>query len=263
MPAWLLILLALTGLCAAFAGLFLLCRRLDNYGFVDVAWSYAFLLLAGFYAAAGAGWSGRRAAVAMMAGFWSARLGTHLLRRVAGHHPVEDGRYVQLRRDWAGSFGPKMFGFFQLQAASVVLLGVPFLLAVLNPAPQWSGFEIAGATLWLLALAGEALADAQLAAFKRDPANKGGVCAVGLWRYSRHPNYFFEWLVWVAYAMFALASPWGALALVCPAIMLYLLFRVTGIPATEAQALRSRGDDYRRYQQTTSAFVPWPPRRLS
>jgi len=261
MPAWLLILLALTGLCAAFAGLFLLCRRLDNYGFVDVAWSYAFLLLAGFYAIAGAGWSGRRVAVATMAGFWSARLGTHLLRRVAGHHPVEDGRYVQLRRDWAGSFGPKMAGFFQLQAASVVLLGVPFLLPVLNPAPQWSGFEVAGATLWLLALAGEALADAQLAAFKRDPANKGGVCAVGLWRYSRHPNYFFEWLVWVAYFLFALGSPWGGLAAISPGAILFLLLRVTGIPLTEEQAVHSKGEAYRHYQAITSPFIPWFPRK--
>jgi steroid 5-alpha reductase family enzyme len=84
-----------------------------------------------------------------------------------------------------------------------------------------------------------------------------------LWRYSRHPNYFFEWLVWVAYALFALASPFGALALICPMVMLYLLFRVTGIPATEAQAIRSKGDDYRRYQASTSVFVPWFPRRAS
>ena len=82
----------------------------------------------------------------------------------------------------------------------------------------------------------------------------------GLWRYSRHPNYFFEWLVWIAYAMFALASPWGWISLACPAVMLYFLLRVTGIPATEAQALKSRGDDYREYQRTTSAFVPRRPK---
>ena len=79
----------------------------------------------------------------------------------------------------------------------------------------------------------------------------------GLWRYSRHPNYFFEWLMWVAYALFALGSRWGVLTVACPAAMLYLLFKVTGIPATEAQAVRTRGDDYREYQRTTSVFVPW------
>lgn len=262
MSPFLLIGAALAGLCLVFALLWLLCRRLDNYGFVDVAWSYAFAALAGFYALAGPGWGARRALLAGLAAAWSLRLGTHLLRRVAGHHPVEDGRYAQLRRDWAGSFALKMAGFFQLQAASVVLLGLVFLPPMLNPVPRFHALELAGVALWLIALAGESLADAQLAAFKRDPASQGRVCAVGLWRYSRHPNYFFEWLVWVAYFVFALASPWGWIALIGPAAILYLLLRVTGIPLTEEQAVRSKGDAYRRYQQTTSVFVPWFPRQL-
>ena len=83
---------------------------------------------------------------------------------------------------------------------------------------------------------------------------------MGLWRYSRHPNYFFEWLVWVAYCVFAWPSPWGWATIYCPLLMLFFLFRVTGIPMTEEQALRSRGDDYRDYQRTTSAFVPWFPK---
>lgn len=261
MSAWLLILCSLAGLAAVFAGLYLLCRRLDNYGFVDVAWAYAFALLGGFYALAGSGWAPRRWAIAGLVALWSVRLGTHLLRRVAAHHPVEDGRYRQLRRDWAGRFGPKMAGFFQLQAGSVVLLGVPFLLPALNATPAWSGWEVAGAALWLLALAGESLADAQLARFKADPANRGRVCAVGLWRYSRHPNYFFEWLVWVAYALFALGSPAGWLAIGAPAVMLFLLLRVTGIPLTEEQALRSKGEAYRRYQAVTPVFFPWLPKK--
>ncbi len=263
MSAPLLILLALTGLCAAFAALYLLARRLDNYGIVDIAWSWAFAALVLFYALLAPGWPARRALIAGMAGLWSLRLGFHLYRRVMGHHPVEDGRYVQLRRDWAGHFAPKMFGFFQLQAASVVLLGAGFLVSCLNSAPQFHPLELAGAALWLVALAGESLADAQLAAFKRDPASRGRVCTAGLWRYSRHPNYFFEWLVWVAYAVFALASPHGWAGLIGPASILFLLLRVTGIPLTEEQALRSRGEAYRRYQQTTSAFIPWFPKSPS
>ena len=262
MSAVVLAALALAGLCAAFAACYGFARRVDNYGSVDVAWAYAFTALATFYALAGPGWGPRRALIAGLVTLWSLRLGTHLLRRVASHHPVEDGRYQQLRRDWAGNFGPKMAGFFQLQAASVVLLGVPFLVPVLNPHPAFSPWEIAGVLLWIVALAGEATADAQLAAFKRDPANRGRVCAVGLWRLSRHPNYFFEWLVWVAYFVFALGSPGGWTAVIAPAAILYLLLRVTGIPLTEEQAVRSKGDAYRRYQQTTSAFVPWPPQSL-
>ena len=259
----LLVLAAFAGLCAAFALLYLLCRRLDNYAFVDVAWAYAFGLVAASYAWAGPGWGPRRAALAALAALWSARLGTHLLRRVAAHHPAEDGRYVQLRQDWADNFGPRMAGFFQLQAASVALLGVVFLPPVFNPAPQFHSLEIIGAALWVVAVAGEATADRQLAAFKRDPANRGRVCAVGLWRLSRHPNYFFEWLTWLAFGLFALASPWGWVGLGGPAGILCLLLRVTGIPLTEQQAVRSKGDAYRRYQQTTSAFVPWCPRALA
>jgi steroid 5-alpha reductase family enzyme len=262
MSAFLLILSALAGLCLVFAGIYLLAQRIDNYGIVDIAWSYAFAVLALYYALLAPGWPARKALITTMAVLWSLRLGTHLYRRVMGHHPVEDGRYVQLRKDWAGNFAPKMFGFFQLQAASVVLLGGAFFLVCLNPSARLHPLEIAGAILWLLALTGESVADRQLAVFKHDPANRGKVCDVGLWRYSRHPNYFFEWLIWVAYFVFALASPQGWAAVIGPVSILYLLLRVTGIPLTEKQSLRSKGDAYRRYQQTTSAFVPWFPKNL-
>ncbi len=261
MSSLLLPLLALVALCAGFALVYRLARRMDNYGIVDIAWSYAFAPLAIFYALAGSGWGPRRALIATLATVWSLRLGTHLYRRVMSHHPVEDTRYQELRRSWSANFASKMAWFFQSQAASVVVLGIPFFLIVRNPAPALHPLEIAAAVLWLLALLGEALADAQLAAFKRDPANRGRVCAVGLWRFSRHPNYFFEWLIWVAYFVFALASPWGCLAIIAPGTILYLLLRVTGIPLTEQQSLRSKGDAYRRYRATTSAFVPWFPKK--
>jgi steroid 5-alpha reductase family enzyme len=261
MSAWLILLFALIGLCALFAGLFFVCRRLDNYGFVDAAWSYAFTPLVWFYGAIGPGWQPRRLAIAVMVTLWSTRLGTHLLRRLVSHHPTEDGRYRQLRRDWAGHFEPKMAGFFQLQAGSIVLLGVAFLLPTLNGAPGWNAWEFAGIGLWAVALAGETLSDAQLAAFRRKASNKGRVCDVGLWRTSRHPNYFFEWLGWVAYFLFALGSPWGWLAIIEPGSILFLLLRVTGIPLTEEQSVRSKGEAYRRYQAVTSAFVPWFPKK--
>lgn len=260
MSAPVLALSALAALCGAFAVLYLVARRIENYGIVDLAWSYAFGALALFYAWVGPGWAVRRALIATLALAWSVRLGTHLAIRVIGHHPTEDTRYRQLRIDWAAHFTAKMFAFFQMQALSVVVLGAAFLLVALNRAPALHPFEYAGATLWLLALAGESLADAQLAAFKRDPANRGRVCATGLWRYSRHPNYFFEWLIWVSFFVFALGSPWGWIAIVGPASMLWLLLRVTGIPMSEEQSVRSRGDAYRRYQQTTSAFIPWFPK---
>jgi steroid 5-alpha reductase family enzyme len=251
---------ALAGLCAAFAILYAVARGIDNYSIVDIAWSYAFAALAIVYGLLGEGWPVRRAMVAAMVTAWSLRLGTHLLVRIARKHPVEDGRYAQLRKDWETGFTSRMAGFFQMQAVSVVLLGFPFLAACSNADPSVGLLEWVGVGLWLLSISGEALADAQLALFKRDTGNAGKVCDAGLWRYSRHPNYFFEWLIWVSYFVFGCASPWGWIGIISPACILYLLLRVTGIPMTEEQSVRSKGDAYRRYQERTSAFVPLPTR---
>ena len=128
---------------------------------------------------------------------------------------------------------------------------------MLNPDQQFVVYDIVGAGLWLIGLAGESLADAQLRRFKARPESKGKTCREGLWNYSRHPNYFFEWLIWIGYGILALGAPWGWLGMISPLAILYILTRLTGIPLTEEQAIRSRGDDYRDYQRTTSAFIPW------
>ena len=231
-------------------------ERLQNAGLVDVSWSLGLVILALWYAWHGPGWMVRKWLMAAMVAFWGIRLATHLLRRITSE--PEDGRYQQLRREWQGKNASLRFlFFFEFQALLDVVLSLPMLVAALNPTPQLSALESAAVGLWLVAVIGETVADAQLAAFKRDRANRGRVCQQGLWRYSRHPNYFFEWFIWVAWMIYALASPWGWVSVICPALMLFFLYRVTGIPATEAQSLRSRGEEYARYQRTTSAFVPW------
>ncbi|MGH8231785.1 MAG: DUF1295 domain-containing protein, partial [Steroidobacteraceae bacterium] len=192
---------------------------------------------------------------------WSVRLGIYLYRRVRAHHPHEDRRYARLRQQWGAKVNRRMFEFFQLQALLLALLSLPWLLACVNRYPSLQPVELAGGVLWLLALAGESLDDGQLQRFKADPAQRCGVCQRGLWRYSRHPNYFFEWLVWVAFWVFALGSPWGWVSLYCPALMLYFLLRVTGIPLTEELSLQSKGAAFADYQRRTSAFIPWFPRR--
>ena len=260
MSTTVLLLLALAAACAGFALLFLVAKRLDNFGIVDIAWALGFAPLASLYGILGGGAFPRRLLITAMAVLWSLRLGGYLARRVLGHLQTEDGRYRQLRRDWAENLNAKMFQFFQFQALLLVALSVPFLLAARNPSPALHPLELGAAGLWVLTLLGETLADAQLAAFKRNPTNRGRVCDAGLWRWSRHPNYFCEWLVWVAFAVFALASPWGWVALYCPALMLFFLLKVTGVKYTEDQLIRSKGEAYRAYQQRTSAFVPWPPR---
>ncbi len=229
--------------------------RVDNYGFLDVAFSYGIAVLAPLYAVGGPGSLLRKWLVAAVGVAWSVRLGTHILVRVLKHHPAEDPRYETLRRRWPG---PGMFLlFFEMQAILVVIFSLPFLLAAFNRAPHLAVIEFSGLALSVGALAGESIADWQMSAFKSHPANKGKVCQRGLWCYSRHPNYFFESLIWWGLFLFALGSTGGWVTLACPLLMLYFLLKVTGIPLTEEYSLKSRGDAYREYQRTTSAFIPW------
>jgi steroid 5-alpha reductase family enzyme len=242
--------------------LWLLSLRNDNFSYVDIGWSVNFAVLGVLYALLAPGYPLRRMLIAGMFSVHGLRLAAHLAGRIIGQ--PEEGRYVELRRRWgaSGNLNLKFLAFFEFQAVLNALLSLPLLLACFNRAPQLHVLEIAAVSVFLIGIAGESLADAQLNAFKRNPAHKGAVCDVGLWRYSRHPNYFFEWLIWIAYALFALSAPYGWLALAMPFLMLHFLINVTGVKATEEQALRSKGDRYRVYQSRTSSFVPWFPRRV-
>ncbi len=230
-----------------------------NAGIVDVAWSFGTGLLGIYFAWGAGGLVERRLLVGLMAGLWGARLGFYLLRRVRGE--AEDGRYQALRQQWGASAQAKFFLFFQAQAVWAVMFAVPMLLAAHSTREAVGWPDALGVLIFATAIAGEAAADWQLSRFRARAEHRGEVCRVGLWRYSRHPNYFFEWLHWFAYVCIGLVGPLGWVTLFGPAVMLLFLFKVTGIPATEARALASRGDAYREYQRTTSVFVPWPPGR--
>ena len=229
--------------------------RMRNYGLLDVAFSYGVAILAPLYAWEGPGLAARQWVFTAIGIAWSLRLGTYILVRVLRHHPAEDVRYQTLRARWPGRL--RFLGFFQLQAVLVVIFSLPFLLVSFNGAPDVSPLERLGMAIAMLGVLGETVADLQMHAFKRHAGHRGMVCDVGLWRYSRHPNYFFESLAWWGFFLGALDSPWGWVTIVCPLLMLYFLFKVTGIPLTEEYAVKSKGDAYREYQRTTSAFVPW------
>lgn len=230
-------------------------RRTQDATPVDVGWAALLGLIATLYALLSSGLPARRALVVLMVLSATWRLALHLWLDRA-RKGVEDGRYAELRAKWGARADLKFFGFFQAQALLDVLLSVPFLLACARREPL-DGFDLAALLLWIAGFVGEALADLQLAAFKVDPANRGRTCRRGLWAFSRHPNYFFQWLLWVSYALAALPGPAGWAGLASPLAMLGLMLFVTGIPPTEAQALRTRGEDYREYQRSTSAFFPW------
>lgn len=241
----------------------LLSLWLRNAGIVDVAWSAAFTPVVFGYVWLADGWPVRDALLAMMVAIWSVRLAWHLLIRVAREHPNEDSRYARLRREWGASANPRMLLFFQVQAVAALLLTVPFALSALNDTPRVHAIEWIGLALWLAGAAGEATADGQLARFREDPSNKGQVCQDGLWHYSRHPNYFFEWVIWCGFGVFALGSPYGWMGVFVVPMMFYVMRFGTGVPYAEASSIASRGDAYRQYQRTTNVFFPGPPRQTN
>jgi steroid 5-alpha reductase family enzyme len=254
------------GLCVAMTGAWVLQRRTGDGGWVDVVWTFATGAAGVAYALwpLGGAMPGPRAwLVAALVAAWSVRLGSHLWRRTAGA-AHEDARYAEFRREWGAAFERRMFGFLQAQAAASALLTLAMLAAARNPAPFPAWSDLAGLALLAAAVAGEGAADAQLARYKADPAHRGGVCDTGLWAWSRHPNYFFEWLGWLAYAVIAIGPagerPVAWLSLVGPAFMFVLLRFVSGVPPTEAAMAKSRGAVLARYQARVSPFFPLPPR---
>jgi steroid 5-alpha reductase family enzyme len=256
--AWLLLLWIWLGCALAMASVWAYARHANNVGYVDVAWAVLMGLMAIVAAVGSDGAIAPRALTGVLVSIWALRLAGHLFRRVHGR--PEDGRYENLREHWGGHQG-KFFLFFQAQALIVMVFALPLLVAASNPLEGLRPSTVAAVMIWLIAVGGESIADRQLAAWVANPANKGRTCRVGLWAWSRHPNYFFEWLHWFTYALLAVGAPLGWLALCGPLLMFGFLYRLTGIPYTEAQSVRSRGDDYRAYQREVSAFFPWPPRR--
>ncbi len=233
---------------------------LKNAAVVDVGWGLGFILLSAVYILHGEGFNLRNTIYFMMILLWGMRIVLYLLKRIASEKE-EDKRYRKIRQNFGRMAWFKFLFIFEFQAALEMIIGIPLLIVSLNPNPGVSLIEILGIIVFALALGGETLSDEQLHAFKREPVNKGKTCDIGLWKYSRHPNYFFELMIWVGFFIYGLASPLGWAGIISPLVMFYLLMYVSGVPLAEEQSLLSRGDEYKKYQKTTSIFFPMPKAR--
>ena len=262
----LLVALVGLGLLATMTCAWLTQRAVSNVGWVDVFWTLgtgaAAVLLS--LASIDGQPSPRQLLVAVLAAVWSLRLGLYVALRVA-RTPEEDRRYTDLREQWGSAFQAKLLPFVLLQAPVGLLLALAIMLAARNPRSELGWRDGLGALILIAAIAGEGLADEQMRRFKASKPPKGAINDRGLWAWSRHPNYFFEWFGWLAYPVISWPShsvyligwaAWGA-----PVLMYLVLDRGTGVPPLEAQMLKSRGDAFREYQSRTSRFFLWPPRR--
>jgi steroid 5-alpha reductase family enzyme len=242
--------------------LYLVQRRTRNATAVDAGWAASIVLIAVLAAVLGPGDLSHRVLIAVLVVLASGRTTLLVLRRLGDE---EDARYRELRSRWRerGREQLTFAVFYQAQALVAAVLAIPFVLTVFNPHDGLEPVEWAGTALWLVAAGLELVADEQLRRFKTDPDRKGQTLRTGLWRYSRHPNYFGQTVTWIGFALIATAAPWGWIAWFAPVLILYLVLFVTGVPPAEERALASRGEDYRRYQRETSVFVPWFPRKAA
>lgn len=239
-------------------------RKTGNSGWVDMAWS----ALTGLAAIIGLALSGKLATgpgmlATVILALWAGRLAIHIggRSRLSG----EDPRYAALIEEWGDNAPQQLFKFLQIQAAVSFILAVS-VLAATTSTDVLTPFHFTALAIAVIAVVGEALADRQLSDFRRENKGFKGICDVGLWRWSRHPNYFFEWLFWCAWPVIALStgSPLAiAASLLAPALMYYLLVHVSGIPPLEKHMLASRGERFRQYQMRVNAFFPGPPRTLN
>ncbi|MBX9458234.1 MAG: DUF1295 domain-containing protein [Rhizobium sp.] len=232
-------------------------------GWIDTIWSMA-VGLGGIAAAVFAEGDGeRRIAVLVLVAIWSLRLGLHIAART--HGAGEDPRYEKLIRDWGEAASLRLWLFLQVQAAAAFVLVLAVYLAAASPEPFPRVIDIVAIVLAIVAVAGETISDRQLAAFRKTPEARTGVMESGLWRYSRHPNYFFEWLFWCALPLMAVgfSNGWGWLALLAPIQMYWLLVHVSGIPPLEHHMLASRGEKFRALQHRVNAFFPGPRKQES
>lgn len=246
------------GVLAAMSALWLASLLLRDASIVDIFWGVGFAGIAcGSFALGPADGAGRSILVVAMTCLWGLRLAGHLFARNAGHG--EDPRYAAMRRHWGARFPwVSWFTVFALQAVVMWVVSLPVQLAVLSPGPPLGVLEGIGVAVWLVGFVFEAVGDAQLKAFKADAENAGRVMDRGLWRYTRHPNYFGDFCVWWGIFFVALSTPLGTASIIGPILMSFLLLRVSGVPLLE-RGMAERRPGYARYVETTSSFFPRPP----
>jgi steroid 5-alpha reductase family enzyme len=253
---------ALAAILVYMTALWAVSLALRNAGIVDIFWGLGFVLSAITYFALADGFDGRRLLVLILVGAWGLRLSGYIGWRNLGHE--EDYRYRSMRERAGASFWWRSyFQVFMLQGLLLWVISAPLLASMHNEDPDhFTPVDLFGAALWCVGIFFETVGDYQLARFKADPANRGKVMRSGLWRYTRHPNYFGDATIWWGLWIIAAGTPWGWATVFAPIIMTALLLRVSGVALLERTITRRR-PEYADYIESTSAFIPWLPKKAS
>jgi steroid 5-alpha reductase family enzyme len=259
-PLFLLLVVNLLAAATFMGGVWLLSLPTKNASLADIFWGLGFVLIAWLTFGLTGGYMGRKVLLTLLTTVWGLRLSLYILWRNWGKG--EDRRYQAWRAKRGADFWwVSLFNVFLTQAVLLWLVSLTVQIGQMAATPaRLTGLDVLGALLWLTGFSFEALADWQLARFKADPANRGKVMNRGLWAYSRHPNYFGESLIWWGLFLIALATPHGWWALISPVVITFLLLKVSGVVLLEKDIVERR-PGYQEYRETTSAFMPWFPKR--
>ncbi len=239
---------------------FVIAKKLNSFCIIDVLWGFSFGILATIFSCTGDGYFTRKLILAILATTWATRLGVYLLLRIIKKYPEEDKRYQFLLSKWGDRKYINMYFFYHIQGILIVILSPVFAVPTLQNSSQFSIIEYTGIFIITTSIICESISDYQLFMHKNS-ASTDNVYRKGFWKYSRHPNYFFQWLAWVGFFIFSLSSS-GLFTIYCPLLMLFLLIKVTGIKNNEGHNIASKGKEYLIYQKTTSSFIPLPPKKI-
>jgi steroid 5-alpha reductase family enzyme len=254
------LLIGLAAILGAMIFLWLLSLVRRDASVVDVFWGLGFVGLTWLYRYLGPEANIRHLLVLVFVTVWGVRLALHIFWRNWGHG--EDRRYQAMRESHGGRFWwVSLFTVFLLQGFLIWFIAAPLFIVQVSSGPQtWTWTDILGIFFWGIGFFFEAVGDWQLTRFKADPINRGRVMRIGLWAYTRHPNYFGDAMVWWGYFFLALSIPGGLWTIFSPLLMTFLLLKVSGVTLLE-QTITERRPEYREYTENTNAFVPWFPRR--
>ena len=232
----------------------------DNVTISESPWGLCFMLITWLTWLQSDGWFYRKTIIAILVTLWGIRLFIHITKRNAGKG--EDPRYTEWRKQYGDNFRlVSLFKVFLVQALFSWIIALSMQAGQLSQTPEiFTIFDIAGIIIWAAGFIIESSADRQLSRFLANPANKGKVMKQGLWRYSRHPNYFGESSMWWGIFIISLSVPWGWATVISPIVITYTLLRITGVTLME-ETIFGNNPEYKEYVNKTSSFIPWFPEK--